>query len=159
MPAVNESNSMVKEDKGVMPDPLMSALNAAMTQYLGGTSYNGGPTSMGPPRTLPGGMQMQVAPQPPLPTPNPMFHPQSPLEYDMGALFAQAMQGMQAPPELPMAAMGNENDLPLPETPPVPEKRPDRNKKPERTKRVGNESTEPKQKYAPPKKKRMVAEK
>lgn len=155
---MNESNSMVKQDMGQMPDPLMSALNAAMTQYLGGTSYNGGPSSIAPPRTMPGGMQMQVAAPPPMPEPNPMFHPQSPLEYDMGRLFAQAMQGEAPPPMMPMTAMGEE-------PPPLPDKKPAEKKKlpakPERAKGKGNPpKDEPKLKTPPPSpKKRAIASK
>lgn len=158
----NPSNAMQKQDKGVMPDPLMSALNAAITQLLGGTSYNGDPMaeSVAPPRVMPGGMQVQVAPQPPMPEPNPMFHAQSPIEYDMSSLFRQAMQGAPAPMPVPpeLMAMGDEADLP---PPPMPARKPALPKKPERTKRTGNEpKDEPRRVTPPPKPKgrqRMIA--
>lgn len=160
-------NTMQKRDMGVMPDPLMSALNAFLTQ-MSGTNYgmNQAATSYGPPRvgggTMPGGMMMNVAPQPPVPEANPAFHPQSPLEYDLGSLLRDAGPATSVPPS--MMAMGEIPDNPeTPPTPgvpaikpPMPEKKP-LPAKPEKAKGKGGPSTEPKRVAPPPSRKRAIA--
>lgn len=158
-----ESNSMQKTNVGGQPDPLMSALNALLTQ-MGGTNYdrNPGAMSYGPDKTLPNSMQIRSpgGPQPapiPLPEANPNFHAQSPLEMDLGALFRQTMMPDQ-PPVMPVPpeamAMG------MQEAPPAPPAAKPLPKKPQRAQQKGNPSTEPKQVTPPPKKpgkKRMIA--
>lgn len=158
-------NTMQKQNMGVMPDPLTSALNAFLTQ-MSGTNYgmNQAATSYGPPRTvggeMPGGMMMNVAGRPPVPEANPMFHPQSPLEYDLGALLRGSEPATAVPAS--MMAMGEIPDNPeTPATPNVPAiKPPIPSKKPQPPAQKGNAPTGPKQ-VSPPKtpqkKKRMLA--
>lgn len=162
-------NTAQKRDVGVMPDPLSSAFNAFLTQ-LTGTNYgmNQAATSYAPPRgvggNMPGGMMMDVAPQPPTPEMNPAFHTQSPLEYDLASLLRSGGPATSVPAS--MMAMGEEPDNPeTPPTPgvpaikpPLPTKKP-LPAKPEKTQSKGGPSTEPKRVAPPPSRKRAVAEK
>lgn len=159
-------NTAAKRDMGQMQDPLSSAMNAFLTQ-MSGTNYNMNKAAetVAPPRqpggTFPNGMMVGVGQMPPVPEANPMFHPQSPLEYDLGALFAQSMQGQQIPMIHPsMMAMGEiPNNPEIAPTPNVPTLKPPLPAKPERSVGKGGPSTEPKQITKAPKRKRMIAEK
>ena len=163
-----QSNTAMKGDMGGgQPDALISMLNSFLTQ-MSGTNYNMNQAAqtIAPPRQpggmMPGGMMVQQPSVPPMPEPNPMMHPGSPLEYDLGAMFRSAMMppdpntGMMplspVPPEA--IAMGEQPTL----EPPLPTKKPPA--KPQRTVGKGEPSkTEPKQVTPPPRKKKMVAEK
>ena len=156
-----------KRDMGTMPDPLSSAMNAFLTQ-MSGTNYNMNKSaeSVAPPRQpgglMPNGMMVGVGQMPTVPEPNPMFHPQSPLEYDLGALIAQSLQGAPPPPMMDpsIVAMGEiPNNPEIAPTPNAPALKPPLPAKPERAVGKGGPSTEPKQINSPTKskRKRMIA--
>lgn len=174
-----QSNAMQKVNMGGQPDPLMSALNAFITQ-MSGTDYNMGSAAtetVAPPRqpggVMPGGMMIQPGIQPPVPEPNPMFHPQSPIEYDLGALLRGAMMPTGQPSTfIPsnMMAMGDENAT-IPDAggdpnakaasskPQKVKPKPAKKGSPERAKPKGEEpKNEPKQ-VTPPPRKKMLARK
>lgn len=112
-----QSNAAQKVNLGGQPDPLASALNAFLTQ-MSGTNYNmnQAATSYAPPRQpggiMPGGMMIGTGQMPPMPTPNPSFHPGSPLEYDLGAMLRGSMMPTGQPSTfIPsnMIATGDDN--------------------------------------------------
>lgn len=172
-----QSNAAQKVNMGGQPDPLASALNAFLTQ-MSGTNYNMNQAAqtIAPPRQpggiFPGGMMIGTGQMPPMPTPNPSFHPGSPLEYDLGAMLRGAMMptgqpSTFVPPE--MTAMGDENAI-IPDAKGDPgakaaaakpkkvaPKKPGADKPKPYTGKGNAPKDEPKQKTPPPSKKRMIA--
>lgn len=168
----NPSNAALKVGVGQAPDPLTSALNAFITQYFGGTDYNMNTAAqtIAPDRQpgglMPNGMMIGVGQQPPMPTPNPMFHPSNGIEYDLGAMMRAAMVPTSSdvapvvtPADMAMGDMELE-PTPPPAKPKKVERKPDRADGPQRAKPKGNPPKgEPKQKTPPPpaKRSRMLA--